>query len=288
MDYLKKHILSLVLYGLPGIFLFTGCENIDPSGFFYSSDNVNERFAQSMEWNRAADTVPCIEIDSNAYSFMAVGDVHVGGTRNLRSFLQKAVYPDASFMVLAGDLTTGRDRDMAVMKDVLESDAQVPWYAIAGNHDLYYEGWPSYLKYFGSSTYWMTVKTRDTADLFIFLDTGSAMLGKDQTAWLKNLLKEKRQHYRYCFIIGHTNLFRSRRTTSTNPLVDELYLLMDLCIDYDVDMVITGHDHKHSDEQIGNTTYLILDALLDGYKYASYLKVDVADGGISRKFYPVD
>ncbi len=290
MGYLKKYRTGLKTGLLVGALLPAGCiGDADLTGFLYSSAGVNKRFEESINHVSALSLKPAVEAtDTNAYAFMAIGDVHVGGTENLGLFLDKAAGGDALFFAIAGDLSTGKKEDMLVMKNFLNSHASVPYYPVTGNHDLYFDGWPSFIQYFGPSTYFSTVRCRDTSDLFIFLDSGSATLGKDQANWLKNLLKQERSNFRYCIIVTHTNLFRSRRTTSTNPLVDELYFLMDLCIDYNIDMVITGHDHRHSEEQFGHTTFVILDALLDGYKYASYLKLEVSEQGIDYQFFSVN
>lgn len=41
---------------------------------------------------------------------------------------------------------------------------------------------------------------------------------------------------------------------------------------------------SRAEEVFGYTTYLILDALLDGDPYASYLKLTVCNGGIGYEF----
>jgi predicted phosphodiesterase len=191
---------------------------------------------------------------------------------------------DDSFIVIAGDLTTGHKEDMHIMKSRLEMNSPLPYFPVTGNHDLYFEGWEAYLEVFGSSTYTMEVRTPDTSDLYIFLDTGSATLGNKQTNWLKAILEDQRKQHRHCIIVTHTNFFRAHRTTSTNPLVDELYFLLDLFTDHSVDLVIMGHDHRRSVERFGPTTYITLDALLDGYKHASFLELHSTDNGITYDF----
>jgi hypothetical protein len=51
-----------------------------------------------------------------------------------------------------------------------------------------------------------------------------------------------------------------------------------------VDMVVTAHDHEHSYETFANTTYIIMDALLDGFKQAGYLNLNVSGGKIGFSF----
>ena len=59
---------------------------------------------------------------------------------------------------------------------------------------------------------------------------------------------------------------------------------MDLFTEYKVDMVITGHDHKRDVEVFGLTTYIQVDALMDGLIYAGYMNLNVRNGVIGYKF----
>jgi UDP-2,3-diacylglucosamine pyrophosphatase LpxH len=153
-----------------------------------------------------------------------------------------------------------------------------------GNHDLFFHGWDTYFELFGSSTYSFTVRTSDTSDLYICLDSGGGTHGWRQLEWLKDLLEKERKNVRYCILFTHNNFFRTRRTGSTNPLVDELRVLMDLCYTNSVDMVIMGHDHKRSEEFLGVTRYVTLDALQDDFEDASYLELHVKENGLDPKY----
>jgi hypothetical protein len=126
--------------------------------------------------------------------------------------------------------------------------------------------------------------TPDARDLFICLDTGSGTLGNRQLDWLENILENERHHFRNCIIISHSNFFRSRRTLSTTPLVEEIYFLLDLFSDNNVDMVIMGHDHERSVELFGNTVYLTLDAIEDGYSDASFVRIENRNGVLEYVF----
>jgi UDP-2,3-diacylglucosamine pyrophosphatase LpxH len=76
--------------------------------------------------------------------------------------------------------------------------------------------------------------------------------------------------------------------TSTVPLVEELYALLDLFADNSVNMVIMGHDHRRSVENFDETQYITLDALQDDFEFASYLTVTNLKGVLSYKFIDVD
>ena len=155
---------------------------------------------------------------------------------------------------------------------------------VVGNHDLYFDGWKQFYSLFGATTYQFTVTTPQGTDLFIGLDTGSGTLGSDQLEWLENVLKNERANYRHCILFTHNNFFRIRHTFSTNPLVEELQVLMELFIKHDVDMMVTGHDHKKNVVKFGNTTHITLDALQDDFKDAGYLKLNIAPSEVGYEF----
>jgi len=265
------------------IFFHSCSKELDFSGFFYSRERVNERFGQSMAWNSLNGSRDVISA-GESYSFMTVGDTHVGGTDNLDRALELASDTVISFLVHVGDLTTGKKEDYELFYEHVSTRLTAPFFPVAGNHDLYFNGWEHYTSYFGSSTYTFTVYTPSAADLFICLDTGSGTLGDRQLNWLKNILETTRQNYRYCFVFSHTNFFREHRTTSTNLLAEELHYLLDLFADTNVNVVVMGHDHRRSSETFGNTLYLTLDALEDGFAEASFATFTIDPETISHSF----
>ncbi len=263
--------------------LLSCTDELDMSGIFVSRDQANERFAQSMQWNDM-HPVPTVTTGTGEYNFLAAGDCHVGGTSNMEIFSDEAKNHDVSFFVIAGDLTTGHQEDYDIFIDHLNNSYTIPYFLVAGNHDLYFGGWEIYHSYFGSSTYSFIVETPDARDLFICLDSGSGTLGSRQLEWLEKILENERHHFRNCIVISHSNFFRSRRTLSTTPLVEEMYFLLDLFSDNSVDMVIMGHDHERSVEVFGNTVYLTLDAIEDGYADASYMNISNRNGELIYQY----
>lgn len=258
--------------------LYSACGKLDPEGFIHSSYPVNERVKQSLELNSTIKSREVI-VAGNEYSLLVAGDSHVGGTKNLFKFLSAANTPGISGMVMVGDLTTGHAEDYDSFKRALDFNNSGPAFMIPGNHDLFFEGWKSFFYYFGSSVYSFRVITPDTSDLYICLDSGSGTHGWRQIEWLENLLAGERGKNRYCIIFTHVNFFREHRTTSTNPLVDELRTILGLCYNYSVNMVITGHDHRRSADKLGGTTFVTLDALEDGFSDASYLRLNIREAG---------
>ncbi len=280
MEHRLKKTAFFVLLGI----LLGSCDNdLDMKGFVCAYDPVNTRFHQSMQWNNDHPYRE-ITVPDDDYLLYVMGDSHVGGTKNLDAFFNDAINARAVAAVMVGDLTSGHAEDYQTFKQHLPPTDSLLTFPIAGNHDLYFDGWKQFFSLFGSSTYLFTVKTSNATDLFICLDSGSGTLGRSQLDWLKSILRSERSGYRHCVIFSHVNLFRNRRTSSTNPLVEELYVLMDLSVRYQVDMVITGHDHVKDVAELGNTTYLTLDALQDGCSHAGYLKLFVKQGNIEYDF----
>ena len=258
-------------------------EDADLSGFLYSADPVNERVKLSLEWNRVNPDKNVVMAGTD-YSLLVAGDSEIGGTTNLDTLIAKAKSPGIAGFVLVGDITSGDPKGYDILKHDLDEKNPHPAFYILGNHDLFFDGWNSYYSYFGSSTYAFSVKTNNAADLYICLDSGNGTIGSRQLNWLSDLLKKERKNHRFCIIFSHVNFFREHHTFSANPLVDELHVLLDLFYRNSVDMVIMGHDHRRAEESFGMTHYITLDACYDGYKEASYLRLEVKNGKLSYNF----
>ena len=279
---LKRTIhISLILMAL----LLSGCSlNVDIGGFFFPGDLIDSRFKQSEQWNSTHPFKQLI-VNSENYQILVAGDSHIGGyaensfsgrLKNFKKLINEAQKPENKAFLIVGDIVSGKKEDFDSLKANLPDFNITPYFLQVGNHDLYFDGWKTFYSYFGSSTYYFSIKTPSVSDLYICLDSGSGTLGASQLAWLKNVLESERANYRNCFVFSHVNFFRNRRTGSTNPLVDELYVLMDLFATNHVDLVISGHDHVRSKNNFGYTTYITMDALLDANPNASILKLSVS------------
>lgn len=274
----KKIVLLLT-----GLAVFASCDQFEMRGFFASYESVDKRFQQSMEWN-SLHPFRVIDLSSDEYSIFVMGDSHSGGTKNLELFFNEAIREKAKAVVLNGDITMGYASDFEKIQELIPSQETIKSFLIAGNHDLYFDGWKSFYSLFGSSTYLFTIKTPQSTDLFICLDTASGTLGSEQFSWLKELLESSRKNYRRCIIFTHNNIFRSRHTTSTNPLVEELRVWMELLVRYKIDMVVSGHDHVKNEDILGNTKFITMDLLQDDFKNAGYFKLYIKNGQISYEF----
>jgi hypothetical protein len=273
-----------IIYLLLIILTFNSClEDADLSGFLYSADPVNERVKQSLEWNKINPDKDA-SVEGTDYSILIAGDSEVGGITNLDTLITRAKGPGVAGFVIAGDLTSGDPKGYDILEHELNKKVSGLAFYILGNHDLFFNGWDKYYNYFGSSTYAFTIKTNDASDLYICLDSGNGTIGSRQLKWLEDLLEKERKDHRFCIIFSHVNFFREHHTFSANPLVDELHVLLDLFYRYSVDMVIAGHDHHRSEEFFGKTHYVTLDAFFDGFKEASFLRLEIQNGKLIYRF----
>lgn len=278
---ITKHKVSIILVLL---LLFSNCaKDRDISGFFVSTDPVNTRFEQSEIWNKS-HPFNNFDVETENYTILVGGDSHIGGVRNFTALVAEAKKTANLALVIVGDLVTGKKEDYDVLKKYLPDFDEVPYFFMVGNHDLFYDGWKTFYDYFGSSTYYFTVKTPMANDIFICLDSGGGTLGDKQLTWLIDILSSKRENYRNCIVFTHLNFFRNRNQLSTNPLVTELYVLLDLFTKYRVDMVVSGHDHVKAVNVLGNTSYITLRALKDGISNPSFLKLNVMSDKVSCNF----
>lgn len=273
-----KYILAILL-----VYAAFSCSyDVDFSGLIRSTDRVEERYAQSVQWN-SNNSFENIIVNADDYRIILASDVHIGGTENFSIVKSKFNSEDFVAFALIGDIVSGKKEDYDIFRDSIQ-DIVKPLFLMIGNHDLYFDGWKTFYDYFGSSTYYFTVQTNSAKDLFICLDSGGGTFGKSQIDWLEDLLKNESQNCRNITILSHVNILRSRRTTSANPLVEEVVYLLDLFARYNVDLVINGHDHLQDEQTFGSTKYLILDALKDGYENAGYLILNVDSGNINYEF----
>ncbi len=262
---------------------FFSCEKVDFKGMVINEDSADERFLQSEKWNNA-NLFTEITLAKEDYSLLAMGDSHIGNCVNLDIFFNDAVSKKASAVLLAGDLTNGSNKEYNELIKHLPDKRSLPYFIMAGNHDMNFNGWEYYKNNFKTSTYFFTVKTPVASDLYICLETGSATLGKKQLNWLAEILKTKRSEFRYCVIITHNNFFRKWRTEGSLMNPEEIHVLLDLFITYNVNMEITAHDHRRYSESLGGTKYLVLPALLEDTDQPGYLQLNVRSIGLNYEF----
>lgn len=274
---LIQHILIFVLIAL------SSCNYADFGGMWVVGESVNERFSQSEAYNQSQPK-QVLHANANEYKISVAADAHLGSAKNLTRFFMLSQNSGVVAAVLNGDISNGNDYDYENLKAILPDTSLLKYFMIAGNHELYFDGWKHFSKAFGSSTYYFTVVSGAKSDLFICLDTGSGTLGSRQLDWFKAVLNDIRPAYRHCVIFTHNNLYRVRKTASTNPVQEELLLLTDLFARHNVNMVVTGHDHLRNVTVFGKTKHITMDAMFDGFKKSSYVNVIVNQQNVEYEF----
>jgi len=245
---------------------------------------VDPRFKQSREWTDKKSFRE-ITVQSDDYSVLFLADSHSGTTQNLKSVFNIATATGVSAVCIAGDLTDGDIKDYQVFAEALPGEDEIPTFVTPGNHDFWSEnGWNAFYSWFGPSSYYFTVRTPDATDMYIALDSGSGTLGGEQLDWLENILKGKRSECRHCIVFTHNNFLRFRHSLISNPLVEELNVLINLFTVYHVDMLIAGHDHEHDAVMFGITNYIIAGSISDDDPDACYLEVGINKGNRSYEF----
>jgi len=265
------------------VMVLSGCDKFEMRGFVTGYESANDRFIESMQWNMD-HPFRNIVVPSDEYTVFAMADSHVGGTKNLDYFIGQSLLEGAAATVMAGDITTGHKEDYEIFFKHLEERDFLQSFQIAGNHDLYFNGWREFYKRFGSTTYYFSIETPVGKDLYICLDTGSGTLGSLQLRWLKDVLRLERTKYRNCIVFTHNNLFRMRHTSSTNPFLEEIHVLMELCLEHQIDMVVTGHDHVKNELTFGNTVHITMDALEDISNNPGYFRINISAGKLDYEF----
>lgn len=278
-----KYLLSVIVI----VVAFVACDKYDIQGFFVSpsKERVNERFEQSITYNKEHQNDTLITTEQESYRFYVAADVHVKTTaKHLASFIDIASEDEKSiYTIILGDITDQKN-GLQIAYDTIENHkANSIVRTVAGNHDIYFDQWSEYYNLFGSSTYYFVVKTPTASDLFITLDSSSGTLGKKQMEWLKEILKEKRAQHRHCIVMTHTNFFDREMSQfpSGNFSIEETAMLTDLFTRNSVDLVICGHDHQNENHKFNNVTYLVLDDIQDLDTEPTYFIVDITNKNIS-------
>lgn len=276
------HIIFIYL-----IISLSACNYADIGGAFITEKSINQRFVESQNHNKFQQPIT-INIPTDNYKMAVMADVHIGSTLNFDKAISKIKNQNYNALILNGDICNGNKSDFNRYFAHIKQVEPIPYFPLVGNHELYFSGWANYLAYFGSSTYYFSIKSNKAEDLIICLDTGSGTLGSKQLAWFKNLLATKRKGYRNCIVFTHNNLYRIRHTSSTNPLTEELLVMTELFARYRVNMVVAGHDHRKNVQTLGNTVHITLNAMVDGFEHADFLTISSNDGIVSYQFTEID
>lgn len=281
----KNSVLAFVL-------LLFSCERYDVAGVISSpSKTVDARFEQSMEWNNQHAEV-VLPVPTDDYAFYVATDVHVAKSV---AFITDFVTlerndNDAYFSLILGDMVDEKEAfDLFYSSLMYNSNTQTrndTLFTVVGNHDLYFNQWNDYARYFATSTYKFVVETPHHKDVYFALDSGSATLGQKQLQWLREQLLESQNTYRKRIVFTHTNFFKNdcSQLFSGNYSESELFELTDLFAQNNMDLVLTGHAHVFSESVYKNVRYLTVGALAESESVPSYLVVHCGERVTYNKY----
>jgi hypothetical protein len=155
-------------------------------------------------------------------------------------------------------------------------DVPLPFFPVVGNHDITHNGWALWSSLFHSSFYDVYVLADITSDYthiydhFIFLDTASGTLGREQVELIEEgVLDDKYNEEigmktRHTFIFSHTNIFRPRAVEFASTFArEEMFFLLDKFAEWNASMVFLGHVHKWDYEKVSGVEYLTLDSMCE-------------------------
>lgn len=276
----KVSIISILAFA---ILTVTSCDKHDLLGLIYTrSDNSDQRFAQSMDYNYKAG-YKTVYVNSDQYKLDVISDVHMAAANPFfETFIDRylADAEAADCILNLGDLTATKNGFGPFITAASPiSAAGCTLFNIPGNHDIAFGLWDSFKANFGTGTYLFYIVTPSgKKDLYICLDSSNGTLGKDQRAWLEKTLSERRG-IRHTIIATHTNFFNIKniKQTSSSFNEEETYDLCALFANYGVKLVLSGHDHVWNETTYKNVRYIVTDALEyeEGKKEAYYTELNV-------------
>ena len=243
-------MMRAVLAAALGAVLMLGC-SLDPFGFLASSD-VDERFNDGLSL-----PAPTNLSLTPPYSFVVIADTHVHDAESaarVASLSLKLIAAD-EFVLAAGDLVqNGLRSDVILFTNAMrEATAAlgIPWFAVPGNHDLYFGGWTNFREHIGRSIYSFSAG----ALRVIAMDSANGTLGKKQYDWLSQTLASRSEAH--CIVFTHFQFF-SPAITETQQYTDieEAAYLMYLFETRSVSYVLSGHSHADVHHMINGVSYL--------------------------------
>lgn len=249
--------------------ILTAC-SIDIFGLFQSKSDVDTRFKES----KSLSPISNITIIDTNFSFIVVADSHIykGTNRNLDR-LKNSITADDKFVLLAGDLTQcGDNEDYAALIKYLKA-LGIPYYPVIGNHDVYFDGWNNSKKYLGRNCYTLAAGNIR----LIALDSANGTLGREQRIWLENTLINKTE--KYCVVFTHFEMFSaSAANIQQYTDIEEIYYLMHLFEQNNVNYVFMGHSHRYDSREVNGVRYVVAGDCVDMLVRKKFVRVNLSDG----------
>lgn len=222
-----------------------------------SGSNPEQRDADNA--NAAAPRFLHALTNSNQFSFIAVGDTHLGGDNSrIQRILQAATARSNEFFIVLGDIVDrGASQHYAGLKALIDTEGwSGRFFPILGNHDVMGSSWQDFKSNFGASYYTFDVGN----SRFIALDTADATLGDRQWAWFQNELNKPRPQNtfvlsHYSPILPEINDDPLQYLKFSNP--EEGARFMSLCAKRGVKAVLAAHYHAYLRGNVGGTDYVV-------------------------------
>jgi hypothetical protein len=202
----------------------------------------------------------------DAWHFVIFGDRTggaPGGLRILKQATKDTNLLDPDLVMTVGDLVQGYNTTKSWLKEAKEysnimNSLKMPWYPVAGNHDMYWRGAKkpktqhekNYEKHFGPLWYWFPHK--NAAFIVLFTDEGNPKTGsksfkdpddlkmsQQQLAWLKETVT-KTKKYDHVFVLMHHPRWDKKRYGPNNWEIAHKMLVAA----GNVTAVFAGHIHR--------------------------------------------
>lgn len=288
---MKKNILSSLFVAA---LLLSGCSDPDNNSLDVlgmvngSSPNVEKRFADSQAFN-AISGFATVKTTSENYRVFVHTDTHITDERgNLEYFIhQYRNALDCPFAIHLGDLIDAQNHweNMHSAYTDIPQNPNKPYgdtlFVMAGNHDIYFNQWEQYKKYWNTSSYYFIAETPSgKRDLFLILDSAEGTLGDNQMDWFKELLDwSDTQDFRHKVVCSHTHLFKNDGSQghTSNYNLEETYEFLGLLSKHHVEMYWSGHDHSREVQTINGVTYIVVDALIESSPRPAYMVATMGD-----------
>lgn len=263
--------------------------NYDMQGMFNgTSPEVDTRFKESMTYNDSVGERSVLT-DGEDYRIYVCTDTHIDSThRNLHRFLAEYMADSlAKITIHLGDLINAQNNyphAVSVIDSALSvggGKGKESFFITPGNHDIYFNQWTDFKRYFNTSVYWFDTRDKTTGkklDLFICLDSADGTLGTSQLQWLRRLLAAKsKENYRHIIVFTHTHMFKQDASQghTSNYSLEETYEITYMLGQAGVDMYWCGHDHSREISHYAGTEYIIVDSSEDPDTNPYYMMVDM-------------
>jgi predicted phosphodiesterase len=241
---MKKFIILIFI-----IFLIVNCqepikETREKEEYPYDTkgeEYANEKFEDSQKYSFPAEPV----VNEKEFSFVFISDLHYGKTEE-NSFFPLIEKKNADwkcdFVIVGGDIAQ-RGSGNNWKKFIADKTAtSMPVYSVMGNHDSNYGKWNNFHKYLHASSYYLEIGNT----IFIFLNSSSRVHGSKQMDWVQNVLNNTTKSLK--ILITHMD---------EGDAGEELRYL---CNNYDIDLVLKGHEHVRLKEEVNNAIWLTVNS----------------------------